>query len=1490
MDIFQNQCSESLGFDSMLSSNHLHSPLHDSPCSPTNPYAPQSPYFSSISQQPTGHTSGPNDVILPSIFVKIPTQINQQYQQQESRLLRSTHHSTASEIKCEERSDSIKSEIADTRVRLAGNGLASTDHRLPDVIDNYLNDTDRVEPAEVEPNVRTCDRCPFATLSEVRLSEHRRERHPGGGVGVGPQEPLAEKLSCPVCENKFYKKAVLELHLTEDHEMLASEVAALGHSTVTTLQSERSTAPEVRIEPASQQNCVEIPPGPPAATPTATSTATHSKSRIYIKDVQLLKKPDVIAQESHDAQGQQLLSTEQEPSAIAHGTLQDSHQLSLGEDMLPSLDQSLELPPQQQPCAVSGNKIFIRNVSLLQNVNFVASAENMLTNGNGNRYGTAPPPSPQPPPPSSYLSMDCANDGSGALLDTINGGYGGTIAAQPAPSAVAQSSRGSRIYIKNVDILRNHPLIALDDPGVPCTNSLSTTTFSESIATSRASSCESIICTSTPPATATEQQQPPTVPVPSSMTNNSLGAVSQANDQPLLHGTEISYATVGADGMGNPARPLPLSVDQGSQNLLMHFSTSLDGTPGGGSVGEPNVSYLTASSNMSVQQGGEYGTLPQPPPPPAQCDVQQQTTDDVPQQQPRKSKIFIKNISVLKQPTIHLKSVDEVNLMTYDELQNILPTVGGMSSQVGMDCGGDTIGGPLEQHEAHEQHTLDGANRLDKPFGGLIEMNAHHSPELVEHDNVEQHGDGDDDDVMDGYHESDLGYSELSDVCDFTEGFNDRDDPGGGGGGGGAAGVGGIDMTACIANDDTNHNGHLVAESTHCEPTLPPGSGFTGDVILLQEESDASEKITPNHEWAAIVEPANGGGPPLGQDILQQPMEMSDGNEANPLRREEDLLLGNSHPHVINLDPPNEYHPPVGDSEAIVLAAAVNPSIGETQQPVDALTPSQEEANVSGVTALAEPDRPRTRGRPKGAKQTGITKLKKLYTNLTVEEEGYKCDLKDCGVRFRQPDRLDYHRKCHVVAPDSPNPIHCPECGSLEFRNWNTLHTHLWREHAIDMELYACHLCSFKTPVLCRLNNTHMKIHSEERNFKCAICGKAFKNNKQLRNHRRWHREPQQQQQQQQQPQHQEAPVVEEQQPVSQPPPVEEPPAIGPTQSNDASQGDKPKAKPTSIQQSTMKCVKCGLRFAGKRQLRTHMDAKHPTEAGEPGSTEVSAAKHRCLLCGMVFRTRYLLQSHAAKHSDEKRFKCEHCEYTTNDHNAFRRHKMRHSTKGGHMYKCSYCDYSSIQSTTYRKHLERMHAEVASALLYKCAKCPFVSISEAKYQLHRTKHQEEGGEARERPAALGVEPLQGNDPEQQQRQCESVNSDVVIVEQQQQQDAVADGLSASPMDVELLGVDATGGGLQIIQHPIIRPAMFANNFSKVDNFYGYQPAQQHGQPFASSPRGMCPSPQVSCAVGLMPTPTTPIPVPVSGQLVTEQHEYVHLANAVTGDVLMRELN
>lgn len=119
----------------------------------------------------------------------------------------------------------------------------------------------------------------------------------------------------------------------------------------------------------------------------------------------------------------------------------------------------------------------------------------------------------------------------------------------------------------------------------------------------------------------------------------------------------------------------------------------------------------------------------------------------------------------------------------------------------------------------------------------------------------------------------------------------------------------------------------------------------------------------------------------------------------------------------------------------------------------------------------------------------------------------YKCSIKNCAMRFTSENVHAIHEQCHTSKHGTQ--IHCPKCETNANQtrnwNWNTLHTHLWREHNIDMELYSCTLCSFKTPILSRLKNTHMKIHSDTRDFKCDTCTKAFKNAKQLKNHRRIH-------------------------------------------------------------------------------------------------------------------------------------------------------------------------------------------------------------------------------------------------------------------------------------------------------------------------------------------------------------------------------------------------
>ncbi|XP_035787380.1 uncharacterized protein LOC118464252 [Anopheles albimanus] len=1352
MDIFQNQCSESLGFDSVLSANHLGSPLHDVPSSPSAlNYAPASPYFASFSQTqqpvsqstaPFGSSSGPNDVILPSIFVKIPTQINQQYQQ-ENRL----RSRNVSEIKSEDRTEAIKSEIADMRSLgpppVPTGASTGTERQLPDVIGGYLNATALDETAPItEALILRCDYCPFATLSEPCLSEHKRAKHDSAVARL-----LLVPLPCPVCENKFYKRTVLELHLLEDHEMARSEVELLlkrcnqpqGEASASTISHEVNHV---------NDPLVQAMPPPATAAQVGATTAHHStaKSRIYIKDVQLLRNPDVVTQSTH-AQ-----STER-PSPSSD--VMQQPQSAIGEYQLltpphpnieplphdPALDAMF---PQQSSCpgpgtaTSNGSKIFIRNVSLLQSANFAPSSENMLLpNGTAKYRSFLSTASDGCSNPASSPSMESSPVGDGS---TPNGDTPTPPPPPPAPSSIVPGN--NRIYIKNVDILRN-PVPSMMGAVEPMVSS-SQVLYNDALGVdSRASSCESIVCTSTPP--------PPPV------ASTSVGA---------------SVATSGTLSLVAPLTVIPRSQIMSSRcsddNMLLSTTIGASGTELPSSFDTTNTASIPASVHGFLDGGLQTNTT----------NVSVESATNQCQTTERRSKIFIKNISVLKQPTIHLKSVDEVNLMTYDEMQmqNLVPSVA-------------TTG-----DDGSDGRSLDVMDADDVPQCSVM-------PQQTFVDGLRNGTTvGEDNDMM-------ARYEMLDDAGSFTE-FDDDDDKQHGTG----HGTGASDLAGNSLEGDRGAMEAIQQDE------------FDSDIILLQSGSSSlapfdessGGKLANGVEAWPVGDTASSSS--LSQDILvvadlhqppEKPIPESQGNEGCP---------GGE---VIQLDPiDQQVEPP-----------AMVPEV-RTRSPT---TSSQ------------------SRGRPKGAKRTGITKLKKLYTNLTPQEAGYSCDQRDCGMRFRKQELLEYHRKCH--ARGAPHGTVCPECGSHEFRSWKTLHTHLWRQHTIDMELYACQLCSFKTPLLARLLKTHMLIHSDERNFKCGVCGKAFKNNKQLRNHRRSHRDP--------------SAMVEEQ--------TTEPRSSKSTRkakktTSDAT-GNESEQAAAGGHDSVLKCAACDEQFANQGLLRSHVESQHPT-AIAPAAT----GKYRCTLCGMLFVTRYQLDKHTPKHSDEKRFKCEHCEYTTNEHNAFRRHRMRHNAKGTHLYKCGYCDYTSIQSTTYRKHLERSHAEVASALLYKCTRCAFVSISELKYQAHQAKHErealqdgpdvqsedeesEEDDEDGEEDDGEMVGEDEEEEVEQQQQQqqqparggesdapwltvcgastemelpqdqsyhraCESVNSDIMIVDSTDQQISATATTAEVPMQHA-----SVGNPLQhLVQpsQPIIRPAIFANNFSKVDNFYGYQ-QQQHQQ-------------------------------------------------------------
>lgn len=106
-----------------------------------------------------------------------------------------------------------------------------------------------------------------------------------------------------------------------------------------------------------------------------------------------------------------------------------------------------------------------------------------------------------------------------------------------------------------------------------------------------------------------------------------------------------------------------------------------------------------------------------------------------------------------------------------------------------------------------------------------------------------------------------------------------------------------------------------------------------------------------------------------------------------------------------------------------------------------------------------------------------------------------------CKVKMHDYYKMNYHVGSHV-----DDGFKCLECSEI-FSLWKPLTGHLWRVHKIDMELYSCDMCDYKTFSLGKLNNIHKPIHSDLKAFSCDECDKAFKNSKQLRNHKLTHKE-----------------------------------------------------------------------------------------------------------------------------------------------------------------------------------------------------------------------------------------------------------------------------------------------------------------------------------------------------------------------------------------------
>ncbi|MDP0588325.1 MAG: C2H2-type zinc finger protein [Candidatus Endonucleobacter bathymodioli] len=218
--------------------------------------------------------------------------------------------------------------------------------------------------------------------------------------------------------------------------------------------------------------------------------------------------------------------------------------------------------------------------------------------------------------------------------------------------------------------------------------------------------------------------------------------------------------------------------------------------------------------------------------------------------------------------------------------------------------------------------------------------------------------------------------------------------------------------------------------------------------------------------------------------------------------------------------------------------------------------------------------------------------------NNSVESSGIqnKKDILSCGMvinidNTERPSGKSYecdNRHMLTYTNNKEKPFKCiwPEC-SNNFAHRGNFNTHM-KLHRNKMD-YKCAECGKEFVTLQGLNR-HIPIHAESKPFKCDICRQSFVQKQQLFGHIMRHL------------------------------------------------GEKP-----------FKCDTCSKRFVRKDYLKVHLRIHE------------SGNKVKCHLCRKEFTRTNQLTLHLSTHTNEKNFKCDICNKEFARRDYLRRHLLRHA-------------------------------------------------------------------------------------------------------------------------------------------------------------------------------------------------------------------------------------
>jgi hypothetical protein len=329
-----------------------------------------------------------------------------------------------------------------------------------------------------------------------------------------------------------------------------------------------------------------------------------------------------------------------------------------------------------------------------------------------------------------------------------------------------------------------------------------------------------------------------------------------------------------------------------------------------------------------------------------------------------------------------------------------------------------------------------------------------------------------------------------------------------------------------------------------------------------------------------------------------------------------------------------------------VVYQANKPKSGEKKSaPVKVETAFEEKRYEAKSVELPKVDVPSIKTETMFNKQA-VTTIGKL----TGAKKMQTCAVPTCKVALQNVDNMNYHVNCH-----KDSGFACLVCSEF-FMSWKQLTSHLWRLHKVDMELYSCDKCSYKSVSLAKLNNIHKLIHGDVKAYVCTICKKAFKNSKQLGNHKITHKNK------------------------------------------------------NEYERLKLSCEVCCKSFSDKRQLKIHMNVVHEkikpflcNYCGYKGSSRSSLKMHirqhtgekpfTCDFCSYATSDHNSFRRHKLRHTGQKPYKCSYCSYACIQSSTYKVHiKTKHpGQEKDLMFTCQECQFRSVNKEIYIAHMITVH-------------------------------------------------------------------------------------------------------------------------------------------------------------------------------------------------------